>query len=129
VNSPKLASFLAVLDTPQLAAGRFIGRRNGYEKKGTFKECIRARLNSIDCSGVPGHSASGRGGKTTGDFTAAVMSQYVWRGYELSRNSIVIQPSMTVGYKGFSVNLWGNLDTNPTPPSARRTRARGTKRI
>jgi hypothetical protein len=51
--------------------------------------------------------------KPTGDVTMAAMSQYVWRGYELSRNSAVIQPSVTVGYKGFSANLWGNLDTKP----------------
>ena len=54
--------------------------------------------------------------KPTGDFTTAVLNQYIWRGYELSRNSIVIQPSMTLGYKGFSVNLWGNLDTKPYSP-------------
>ena len=51
--------------------------------------------------------------KPTGDATVAILSQYIWRGYELSRNSIVIQPSLTVGYKGFSANLWGNLDTKP----------------
>jgi hypothetical protein len=51
--------------------------------------------------------------KPTGDITVTAMSQYFWRGYELSRNSVVIQPSMTVGYKGFSVNFWGNLDTKP----------------
>lgn len=42
----------------------------------------------------------------------ALMSQYIWRGYELSKDSLVIQPSATVGYKGFSLNLWGNLDTD-----------------
>lgn len=51
--------------------------------------------------------------RPTGDFTAAVLSQYIWRGYEMSRNSVVIQPSMTIGYKGFTANLWGNLDTKP----------------
>lgn len=40
----------------------------------------------------------------------AFLSQYVWRGYGLSDDSIVIQPSATVSYKGFSFNLWGNLD-------------------
>jgi hypothetical protein len=55
--------------------------------------------------------------KPTGDFTAAVLSQYIWRGYELSRNSAVLQPSMTIGYKGFTANLWGNLDTKPYSPS------------
>jgi hypothetical protein len=42
-----------------------------------------------------------------------LFSQYIWRGYELSRNSVVIQPSATIGYKGFSANVWGNLDTRP----------------
>ena len=51
--------------------------------------------------------------KPTGDFTVAAMSQYIWRGYELSRNSIVVQPSVTIGYNGFSANIWGNLDTSP----------------
>jgi len=37
-------------------------------------------------------------------------SQYVWRGYGLSRDSAVFQPSLTVEYYGFSFNLWGNLD-------------------
>ena len=41
-----------------------------------------------------------------------VASKYIWRGYELSDDSAVIQPSITVGYKGFSMNLWGNLDTD-----------------
>lgn len=49
--------------------------------------------------------------KPTGDVTVGVFSQYIWRGQELSQDSIVIQPSMTIGYKGFSVNLWGNLDS------------------
>ena len=62
---------------------------------------------------VPGAPLRAEEEKPTGDFTTAVLSQYVWRGYELSRNSIVIQPSMTLGYKGFSVNIWGNLDTKP----------------
>jgi hypothetical protein len=51
--------------------------------------------------------------KPTGDFSVSAMSQYFWRGYELSRNSLVVQPSMTIAYKGFSANLWGNLDTRP----------------
>ena len=51
--------------------------------------------------------------KVTGEVAASVLSAYIWRGQELTRHSIVIQPSMTVGYKGFTANLWGNLDTNP----------------
>jgi hypothetical protein len=44
--------------------------------------------------------------------SADFLSQYVWRGYALSNRSFVIQPSITVGYKGFSANVWGNFDTD-----------------
>ena len=47
------------------------------------------------------------------DFSVDFLSKYVWRGQELSKDSLVIQPSMTVGYKGFAANIWGNLDTDP----------------
>jgi hypothetical protein len=55
--------------------------------------------------------------KPTGDLTVSALSQYIWRGYEMSRNSVVVQPSMTIGYKGFSANIWGNLDTKPYSPA------------
>lgn len=45
-----------------------------------------------------------------------ILSQYVWRGIALSRGSAVIQPSMTVSFKGFVVNVWGNLDTAEQNP-------------
>ena len=50
--------------------------------------------------------------KPTASADVAILSQYIWRGQELSRDSIVIQPSMTISYMGFSGNLWGNLDTD-----------------
>ncbi len=42
----------------------------------------------------------------------ALLSKYIWRGFELSDGGVVMQPSATVSYQGFSLNLWGNLDTN-----------------
>lgn len=48
----------------------------------------------------------------TGSVTAGFFSQYVYRGYELSADSMVIQPAITLSYYGFSLNLWGNLDTD-----------------
>ncbi len=50
--------------------------------------------------------------KPTASADAAFLSRYVWRGYALSDDSFVIQPSATLGYKGFGLNLWGNLDTD-----------------
>jgi uncharacterized protein (TIGR02001 family) len=50
--------------------------------------------------------------KPTASVDVGIFSQYIWRGLELSKDSVVIQPSVTVGYKGISLNVWGNLDTN-----------------
>lgn len=50
--------------------------------------------------------------KPEADLTTGFYSQYIWRGWAYSKDSLVIQPSMTVSYKGFGVNLWGNLDTD-----------------
>ncbi len=53
--------------------------------------------------------------KPSADLTVAAYSEYVWRGYSFSKDSLVLQPSMTVSWKGFGVNLWGNLDTDEDP--------------
>ncbi len=50
--------------------------------------------------------------KPSASADVGVFSQYIWRGWELSKDSAVIQPSATVGYKGFSMNVWGNWDTH-----------------
>lgn len=47
----------------------------------------------------------------TANLNVSAYSQYVWRGYALSKDSFVMFPTMTVGYKGFAVNLWADLDT------------------
>jgi hypothetical protein len=39
-------------------------------------------------------------------------SQYIWRGFGSSKDSLVIFPEMKVSYKGFSFDIWGDLDTN-----------------
>jgi hypothetical protein len=51
--------------------------------------------------------------KVTGEVDLSILSAYVWRGYEQTRNSIVVQPAVTLGYKDFSLNVWGSLDTKP----------------
>lgn len=50
--------------------------------------------------------------KPTADLTVAALNQYIWRGFAFSRDSVVVQPSMTVGYKGFSANMWANVDSD-----------------
>ncbi|MEJ5301685.1 MAG: hypothetical protein WHS38_11920 [Thermodesulforhabdaceae bacterium] len=50
--------------------------------------------------------------KVTGSVSMSVYNRYIFRGYELSSDSFVVQPSVTVSYKGFSVNYWGNIDSD-----------------
>ncbi len=49
----------------------------------------------------------------SGEVSLSALSAYIWRGQELSRHSLVLQPSFTLEYKGFSANLWGNWDSDP----------------
>ncbi len=53
--------------------------------------------------------------KPTAGVDVGVFSQYIWRGEALSKDSLVIEPSVTLGYKGFSLNVWGNMDTDSKP--------------
>jgi hypothetical protein len=74
---------------------------------------------------VPGAAAPGAAeDKPTASVGVDMLSQYVWRGFALSKNSMVLQPSMTVGYKGFSLNVWGNFDTSENCPYIPRTGAK-----
>jgi hypothetical protein len=50
--------------------------------------------------------------RPTVNINISLYSQYIWRGYELSHDSFVMFPSVTVSYKGFSVNWWGDVDTD-----------------
>ena len=52
--------------------------------------------------------------KVTGSASIGVFNRYIFRGYELSANSTVIQPALSVSYSGFSAGFWGNIDSNET---------------
>ncbi|MBA4323373.1 MAG: hypothetical protein C0408_11210 [Odoribacter sp.] len=51
--------------------------------------------------------------KPTGELAVSALSSYIWRGQEMTRGSVVVEPSATISYKGFTFNAWGNLDTKP----------------
>ncbi len=53
--------------------------------------------------------------KATGSASVSIMSSYVWRGFQLSDNEFVIQPSAEISYKGFSLNLWSDYNTGFDP--------------
>jgi hypothetical protein len=60
------------------------------------------------------------------DLNVSAYSQYIWRGYALSRDSFVIMPTMTLGYKGFAVNVWTDLDTRFRGTSSKEFRLQET---
>jgi hypothetical protein len=47
----------------------------------------------------------------TGTATLGVFSQYIFRGYELGKDSVVFQPGLSASYGGFSASFWGNIDS------------------
>lgn len=77
-----------------------------------FKKIGSIALMGILASGFAASSALAEEEKPSADLSVSLLSKYVWRGWEYSKDSMVVQPSITVAYKGFSANLWGNLDTD-----------------
>lgn len=53
----------------------------------------------------------------TGGASLVAFNRYVFRGYRLNRDSLVLQPAMIASVAGFSVSFWGNIDLkeNATP--------------
>jgi len=50
--------------------------------------------------------------KVTGSAGMSVLNRYIFRGYRIGENGLVIQPSLTASYKGFSLGFWGNIDSH-----------------
>ena len=52
------------------------------------------------------------GPKPSAEMNVGFLSQYIWRGQAFTRDSLVIQPELTLGWYGFTLDIWANLDTN-----------------
>ena len=61
---------------------------------------------------APAAAAAPAADAVTGSVTVSALNKYVFRGAEVSARSLILQPSVTVGYKGVSLNVWGNIDTD-----------------
>lgn len=48
----------------------------------------------------------------SGSASVAVLNKYIFRGYEIGAKSLVVQPSVSLSYKYFSLSLWSNIDGN-----------------
>ena len=77
----------------------------------TSKKISLAVLGALCCMQFSG-MAMAEEDKPTANLAVSALSKYVWRGFEMTKDSLVLQPSMTVAYKGFSANAWGNVDTD-----------------
>jgi len=78
----------------------------------TQKKITLAVLAAVCTLQMNGAARAEEASRPTANLSVSALSKYVWRGFEYSRDSIVVQPSMTVAYKGVSANVWGNIDTD-----------------
>lgn len=56
---------------------------------------------------IIGIATAGAQDKIETDVHGDLVSQYIWRGQELGGGSL--QPTLGIGYKGFSLSAWGNV--------------------
>jgi hypothetical protein len=99
-------------------SGRHPRKKEPRSRKGAFvntqtKLCAVLMVFFMVLSSVPFADAEEEEADTpSANLNVSFFSQYVWRGYELSKDSFVIFPSLTVGYKGFDLNVWVDFDTH-----------------
>ena len=48
----------------------------------------------------------------TASTSVAFLNRYIFRGYRIGESGLVIQPSVSASYKGFTFTYWGNFDTH-----------------
>ncbi len=70
-------------------------------------------LTILIAAAFPVFAEEAKGPEVSGSASVDVMSQYVWRGWQLSDDS-VIQPSVGITYEGLGVNIWSNYDNDTT---------------
>ena len=61
----------------------------------------------------PAFAEETNGPEVSGSASVDIMSQYIWRGWQLSDDS-VIQPSVGITYEGLGANIWSNYDNDTT---------------
>ncbi len=62
---------------------------------------------------LPALAEEAKGPEVSGSASVDIMSQYIWRGWQLSDKS-VSQPSVGITYEGIGANIWSNYDNDTT---------------
>jgi len=71
------------------------------------------KVHEVEAKGTPlVHTVTPEASPVSGSASVGIFNKYVFRGYELSSHSFVVQPAISVSYKGFSASLWSNIDSN-----------------
>ena len=78
--------------------------------KSNFRVCVLSAVLFL-CIGLGGacsvQAEEQKEDKPTATFSTDILSQYIFRGYGVSKDSAVIQPSVTLAYKGFFLEYLG----------------------
>ncbi len=61
----------------------------------------------------PSRAEEAKGPAVSGSASIDIMSQYIWRGQQLS-DEMAFQPSVGITYGGFGANIWSNYDEKTT---------------
>lgn len=93
---------------------KFISATSMFVLMMTAFMTIAGADEATPATGAPVVQAT-RDNPATGSASIGVFNRYIFRGYELSAHSAVIQPAGTVSYKGFSASMWSNIDTDEHP--------------
>lgn len=92
---------------------RIVDRGKARGRAGRVSRILAATIALCVGAGASAEDAE----RPTVGADVAVVSKYVWRGLILTDDP-VLQPSLTVGYKGLGLNVWANTDltdVNGTP--------------
>jgi hypothetical protein len=92
---------------------RLAPRLNTATKEDCDMLCTLKRTILVTALVAVAGAAAADWGPWSLSFDSDAYSKYIWRGWNYADHG-VYQPSVTIGYEPFSVNVWGNYDSGET---------------
>ena len=78
----------------------------GKKRKGMKKRFVLAMMLVASATAIAQDDGEYRSSEIESTISSDVVSSYIWRGQDLG--STAVQPTLGVGYKGFSLSAWGS---------------------